>query len=324
MPTVIAKNSGKLSRYDAKLQQAFLNSLSKGTQKAYESALKMFMGAGFKVPATPEEVDDYIRSARVWKKLDGVWVQTQQPCSIATLTVHLAAIGAAHELLGLNNPCRDILVRKSFKALKKQRASQKRQVKPLLKNDVEAMAETSVANALKKARDCALLLIGFTGAFRRSELALMKLGDLTFTENGVTIEVPKSKTDQEGLGRKVAIPYARGELCPVIALKKWLDVGRIKEGYVFRSVKKGGTVVGESLTDHSIVRIIKFHAEQAGIDPKQVSGHSLRAGFCTECAKQGVETWKIRQQTGHKTDVMLGQYIREARLFVDNPASGIW
>ena len=195
--------------YAIKLKQAFVESFSDNTRIAYQSAITLFQEAGFKVPATPEKVVDYLKTARVWKKKEGVWIQTQQLCSIATLNLHLAAIGAAHEFLSLTNPCKDILVKKAMQALKKQRTVAQKQAKPLLKEDIIAMIKHSTGHETKKARDEALLLVGFTGAFRRAELAAIKIEDLQWTEEGMTIAIPRSKTDQLGEGRKVAIPYAR-------------------------------------------------------------------------------------------------------------------
>lgn len=165
--------------------------------------------------------------------------------------------------------------------------------------------------------------MGFAGAFRRSELVALEVADLRFTSEGVLIHVRYSKTDQEGEGRTVAIPFARGSVCAVRALQRWLEVGGITTGRVFRGVDRHGNVAARGLDPHSVARIVKIHVAQIGLDPDLFSGHSLRAGLVTSAAKAGVSAWKIRQQTGHKTDAMVDRYIRDERLFAGNAVEAV-
>jgi integrase len=167
---------------------------------------------------------------------------------------------------------------------------------------------------LKTARDRALLLIGFAGALRRSELAAIQCEDITHFEGGREVRLPRSKTDQEGVGRIVGIPHAKdSERCPVAALDQWLTLSGIYRGPVFRRVSRHGNVVGgKGLTPQPVALVVKRSVKRVhGVAAtKAVSGYSLRAGYCTEAAPVGMAPWQMREQTGHKSDVTLAKYIR--------------
>jgi integrase len=138
------------------------------------------------------------------------------------------------------------------------------------------------------------------------------------------VHLRKSKTDQQGEGRKIAIPFARGAVCPVLALKAWLKTSRIDSGPLFRPINRHGGIEESALSSHAVAIIIKERIAAIGLDPAKYSGHSLRAGLVTSAAQAGVSSWKIKQQTGHKSDAMLNRYIRDARLFVDNAFGAIF
>jgi integrase len=190
-----------------------------------------------------------------------------------------------------------------------------------VKEDVLAMV--AGINGTKGIRDRALLLIGFAGAFRRSELVSLTMADIEFVKQGVTLRLQFSKTDQEGQGRRIAIPHARGAVCPVLALQQWLEVSGINDGPVFRSVTRHGVISDTPLTPQSVALVVKERAFAVGLDPANYAGHSLRAGLVTSAAQLGVSSWKIRAQTGHKSDAMLSRYIRDANIFVDNAAGAV-
>jgi integrase len=173
------------------------------------------------------------------------------------------------------------------------------------------------------ARDRALLLVGFAGAFRRSELVGLTVADAAFSSEGLTITLRRSKTDQEGQGRKVGLPYgSTAATCPVRALQAWLDAAAVTAGPLFRSVDRHGNV-GGALGDRDVARIVKRVAEAAGIDPANVAGHSLRAGLATTAAKAGKAAHVIMKQTGHRSVAMVQRYVRDAELFSDNAAAGL-
>ena len=171
-------------------------------------------------------------------------------------------------------------------------------------------------------RDRALLLIGFAGAFRRSELVALNADDIEETPEGLRVTIRRSKTDQEGHGHVIAIP--RGMIaCPVAALKAWLEAAGITEGAVFLPIAKGGRIRPTRLTDRSVADIVKAHARRAGLDPKQFAGHSLRSGFLTSAAARGASIFKMADQSRHKSMDTLRGYVRDAEIFKDHAGKGL-
>lgn len=167
-------------------------------------------------------------------------------------------------------------------------------------------------------------MVGFAGGFRRSELARIQRHELTFGKNGVIVEVPTSKTDQEGAGRKVGLPFgSHPETCPVRALRAWLAAAGIKEGAVFRCVNPHGKVANGGLYRDSIGPILKRAAKRAHMKTKPIAGHSLRSGMVTQAAMNGVSEFIIMKQTGHRTVATLGRYVKFGRIFTENAAVSI-
>ena len=176
---------------------------------------------------------------------------------------------------------------------------------------------------VRAARDRALLLIGFAGGFRRSEVVGLNVEDIGSVRRGLIISLRHSKTDQEGLGRRIGIPVGRTRWCPVAALSRWLDLAGIASGPIFRSVNRHGRIGAMRLSGEAVCIIIRERIASAGIDPTGYSGHSLRAGFATSAVQAGVSAIKIRQQTGHASDAMLARYVRDGELFVGNAAAAL-
>ena len=183
---------------------------------------------------------------------------------------------------------------------------------------LDAMGERA-----KDMRDRTLLLIGFAGRFRRSEIVALNCEDVERVRQGLIVTLRRSKTDQEGAGCKVGIPFGRTRHCPVLALDRWLVVSGIKAGPVFRPVDRHGRIASERLSGEAVSLIVKGRVAAAGVDPTGFSGHSLRAGFATSAVQAGVSTLKIRAQTGHASDAMLARYIRDGELFFDNAAGAL-
>jgi integrase len=282
--------------------------LSDNSRRAYRSDLNHFLGWGGTVPATPEMVAVYLAAH----------AGHHAP---ATLARRLITISKAHTAQGLPSPTGSALVKTTLRGIRRTHGAAQRQVAPAVKEDVLAMVAGLVG--VKGTRDRALLLIGFAGAFRRSELVALTVADIANAQQGLIITLLRSKTDQEGIGRKVAIPFARGAVCPVIALQKWLEVSSITEGPIFRAVNRHGVISDTSLDPQAVAWVVKERAKAAGLDPNKYSGHSLRAGLVTSAAQMGVSSWKIRAQTGHASDAMLSRYIRDANIFVDNAAGAV-
>jgi integrase len=176
---------------------------------------------------------------------------------------------------------------------------------------------------LRSLRDHALLLIGFAGAFRRSELVALRFEDVRYTEDGLVVTIPKSKTDPEGEGQPIGIPYgSHPESCPVRALEAWLESSNITYGYLFTAIGRwGGEVTGKPICDHQLAKIIKRLASSAGLDPAAFSGHSLRSGLATSAAEGGATERAIMDQTRHRSLKQVRKYIRRGSLFKDNAAA---
>jgi integrase len=237
----------------------------------------------------------------------------------ATLVRRLASISKAHRARGLPNHAQSELVRTTLRGIRRKHGTRQAEARPLLKDELFQVLD-AIGDELRDARDRALLLIGFAGGFRRSELVSLNIEDLEFVRQGVVITLSRSKTDQTGAGRKIAIPLARGRWCPVVALEDLIRRSGTTAGAVFRSINRYGHVGQERLSGEAVSLIIRARMQAAGLRSDGYSGHSLRAGFATSAAQAGVATSKIRLQTGHKSDAMLARYIRDGDLFLNNAA----
>lgn len=215
------------------------------------------------------------------------------------------------------NPTSSELVKSVLRGLKRVKSMAQQQAKPLLKEDL-ILALDATGEGLRDLRDRALLLIGFAGGFRRSELVALTRGDVERVRQGMILTLRRSKTDQTGEGRKIGIPLARGRWCPVGALEQWLSRSGTTEGALFRPVDRHGRIGVQALSGGAVCLVVKERVLAAGIDPSGYSGHSLRAGLATSAAQAGVPSWKIRRQTGHASDAMLVRYIRDGELFLNN------
>ena len=282
-------------------------SISDRTKKEYRDDLKRFLDWGGAIPASPETVASYLSQHAV----------THKP---ATLERWKISLSKAHSTQQLTDPTKSELVKLTLKGIRRTHGTAQRRVNPALKEDILAMVgNINGSDNLKDMRDKALLLIGFAGALRRSELVALNVEDIQENRDGLTVTITRSKTDQEGQGQKIGIPFARGSHCPVKSFKAWIEAGGISEGAVFRSVSRHGKV-GDRLHHHSAARIVKNSAKRIGLDPKDFSGHSLRSGLATSAAQAGVPVHRICSQTRHKSTRMLDRYIRDGRLFDDNAA----
>ena len=211
--------------------------------------------------------------------------------------------------------------------IKRKKGSIQKGKKPLLINHLKAIIKVideDKAEEIKKIRDKTIILTGFGGGFRRTELISIDYDDLEFVPEGLKITLRKSKTDQFGEGMIKGLPYfSNTKYCPVFHLKKWLELSKIKDGPIFRRFAKGNSLTKHRLTDQTVVLIIKRYLEIAGIDNQNFSGHSLRSGFATVTAESGADERSIMAMTGHKTTQMVRRYIREANLFKNNALNKI-
>jgi len=241
--------------------------------------------------------------------------------SVATLQRRLSAIAGAHKLKGLESPTRHAAVATVWSGIKRTHGTAHARVAPILGADLRAML-AALRDSLTGVRDRALLLLGFAGAFRRSELVALDWSDIEETAEGLVVTLKRSKTDQEGEGAKVGIPRGRtAETCPDAALRAW-KAASAGEGPVFRNLTRHGRIGGR-LSDKGVALVVKRAAEAAGLDPARFSGHSLRAGLATAAAAAGASERAIGNQTRHKSLKVLRGYIREGSLFRENAAATV-
>ena len=211
--------------------------------------------------------------------------------------------------------------------IKRRKGSIQKGKKPLLINSLKLIINAineQKKEEIQKLRDKSVILIGFSGGFRRNEIVTLNYEDLEFVPEGLKITITRSKTDQFGEGSIKALPYFdNSEYCPVITLKQWLEVSKINSGPVFRRFSKGSKLLEHRLTDQTVALLIKKYLNLAGIDSKNYSGHSLRSGFATAAAESGAEERSIMAMTGHKSTEMVRRYIKEANLFKNNALNKI-
>lgn len=259
------------------------------------------------LPASPEAVAAYI--ADCTGRLKSGSIQRR-----------LNAIAEAHKALGLDSPTSAGMVRNTFKGIRRAIGTAATQKAPAVTEDIRAMV-AATDDGMIGHRDRALILLGFAGAFRRSELVGLDVADLSFTRDGLTITLRRSKTDQEGQGRKIGLPYGSNpETCPVRVLQSWLELTSMTGGPVFRSINRHGQVQAGGLAPIDVARVVKKLAERTGLDPAKYAGHSLRAGHATSAAMAGASERSIMKQTGHRSVQMVRRYIRDGSLFRENSA----
>lgn len=292
------------------------NSKSANTIKAYQNDWQDFTAwcaeQGLQaLPATLETVALYVTVRAATLK-------------VSTLDRRLGAISQAHKAAE-HPPISTRLepLHSVWQGIKRTKGAVQKGKAPATTDDIRVMVDR-LADSLLGIRDRALLLIGFAGAFRRSELVALDVDHIQVTKEGLVITLERSKTDQEGQGRKIGIPYGSNPAtCPVRAFQAWLEASSIKEGALFRSVNRHGQLQDGRLSDKAVALVVKRCAEAAGLDASKYAGHSLRAGLATSAAAAGVSERAIMAQTGHKSVNMVRRYIREGSLFRENAAGGV-
>jgi site-specific recombinase XerD len=273
---------------------------SEATTRSYAQAVRHFVEYGGRIPATEGMVARYL--AEFSGKL-----------ATSTLQHRLIAIHRAHLDRGHKSPVMSAEVKRTMQGIRRSYGTAQRCVRALVKDDLmEVLAFVDKQKPMKTARDRALLLIGFAGAFRRSELVGIRIEDLTHYTHGLEVLLRRSKTDQEGHGRTVFIPHAKGDRCPVKSLEQWLGMYGVTEGPLFPAINRHDQVVRRSISPQSVALIVKQAVGRAkGLEAaRHFSGHSMRAGYVTTAADVGLQPYQIREVTGHRSDVTLAKYIR--------------
>jgi site-specific recombinase XerD len=265
------------------------------------------------LPAAPETVALYIADCA-------------SKNAVSTITRRLTAITKAHQTSGYSDSpstTKHLIVGETMKGIRRTVGTAQCGKDPLLTTDIRRLL-ANCPPTLLGLRDRALLLIGYSGAFRRSEISGINVEHISQCEDGVTIRLPKSKTDQEGAGRKVGIPWGTDpEMCPVRSLQIWLRESRITDGAVFRRIDRHGNTSGTRLHPDSIGKLLKRAAARSGMIVDGIAGHSLRVGHVTQAARNGVIESRIMLQTGHRSTTMVRRYIRNGQLFTENAAKGL-
>jgi len=282
------------------------SSKASNTLRAYKSDYKDFVHFCIKhsfksMPTEPKILSLYL-------------THLSQTSKFSTLKRRLASISVIHKLSGHYIDTKHPMITENLMGIKRVKGSYQKAKKPILINDLKSIINVidEDKNEKKRAKNRALILLGFAGGFRRSELVAILVEDIDFVAEGVKIFIKRSKTDQSGEGMTKAIPYFSNQnYCPVISLKNWLKKSEIKFGKVF------------DISDKSVALTIKKYTAIAGLDSNKYSGHSLRSGFATSAAELGAEERSIMAMTGHKTTQMVRRYIQEANLFKNNALNKI-
>lgn len=291
-----------------------LHSRAENTRRAYAADWRHFTSwcdchQRESLPASPDTVALYIAEL----------ADSHKP---ATITRRLAAISKAHSAAGYASPgsLKHAAVAEVLAGIRRVCGTAQTAKTPILTADLRRLLAGTGDN-LKGVRDRALLLLGFAGGFRRSELAALRVSDVAFTEDGAVVTLRRTKTDQEGQGRNVGIPYgSHPTLCPVRSLRRWIEAAGIEDGPLFRSVDKHGKL-GASMTPQTVRLVIVDLAQASGLDASRFSAHSLRAGLATQATINGASERAIMKQTGHKSVAMVRRYVRDANLFRENAAT---
>ena len=305
------------------LHEATLNNLksskANNTLRAYKSDFKDFGIFCSKhslnsLPSEPKIVSLYL-------------THLSKNSKISTLRRRLVSISMVHKLKGYYLDTKHPIIVENLMGIKRTKGSIQKGKKPLLINHLKLIINVinqQKIDDIKKLRDKSIILVGFGGGFRRTELISIDYEDLEFVSEGLKILIKKSKTDQLGEGMVKGLPYFTNErYCPVSNLKKWLETSKIKSGPIFRRFSKGLFLSDKRLTDQSVVLLIKKYLGLAGIENKNFAGHSLRSGFATAAAESGADERSIMAMTGHKTTQMVRRYIREANIFKNNALNKI-
>jgi len=296
------------------------SSKATNTVRAYKSDFKDFClfcaQNGFKaLPSDPKIVSLYL-----------TYLSTKDN-KMSTLKRRLVSIGVIHKLKGYYLDTKHPSIKENIMGIKRRKGSIQKGKKPILINNLKLIIDVidqEKNEDIKKLRDRSIILIGFSGGFRRNEIVALDYEDLDFVSEGLKIDIKRSKTDQFGEGSKKALPYFdNSQYCPVVSLQKWIKISKINSGSLFRRFSKGSKLSENRLTDQTVALLIKTYLQLAGIDSKKYSGHSLRSGFATSAAESGAEERSIMTMTGHKSTEMVRRYIKEANLFKNNALNKI-
>jgi site-specific recombinase XerD len=286
-------------------------SISESTRRAYASDCKEYLRWC--------ELNSYTPASLTSAQLSLYIAALAESHAVATITRRLAAINELYKQYNLRSPAEGHEVRTVLRGIRRVKGVKQTGKQALLLESLERMLNLS-PHTPQGLREKTILLLGFAGGFRRSELVDLQVEDVQFVREGALVTVRRSKTDQEGKGMIKAIPYGRNvELCPVTHLQQL--IGFRGKGHIFTKAIKGGKLTDHPLTAQSIALIVKRYAKLAGLEAESLSAHSLRAGFATQAAMNGASDREIMNQTGHRSRAMVDRYIRTANIWAENGAN---
>jgi len=310
MDKLISKPQHELSTVVEKVREYISNSKADNTKRAYRADWKHFNNwcqehGYLSLPAQPEVICMYLTTLAATRK-------------VSTIQRRLTSIGQAHQSAGFESPTSHIGVRNLMRGIRREKGSMQVGKAPILTEHLREMI-SSLPKTIAGIRDKALLLLGFYGAFRRSEVTGLDVENVSFEKEGLVVTLLRSKTDQEGQGIKKGIPNGiHDKTCPVLALLDWLTQAGISKGAIFRGIDRHGKISEKRLAGKAVSLIIKRIAKRVGLDPAKFAGHSLRSGFATVASNAGATELEIMNQTGHKSLTVLRRYIRNGSLFKNN------
>lgn len=268
------------------------------TRKEYQKDLRYFADAGYAIPASIDQIASYL-------------TRMAGHLAVSTIERRLVSLHVAHLEAGYPSPVHSKRIKTMMQGVRRTKGVAVKQATAIVKDDLlEMLSSASRGRPMQAARNAALLLVGWAGAFRRSELAVLRCEDVLWLDSGVEITVRQSKVDQAGAGFVKFLPNAHGSRSPHLALQHWMDVSGIREGFLFRPINRHDQIGDRPLTPHAISQIVKKIIEQTGRDPAKYSGHSLRAGFVTEGVLAGLPSYQLMQVTAHRSEQTLQKYVR--------------
>lgn len=303
------EESTLIERQEAESLRHYLQAAtSDNTRKAYRSAIRQFEKWGGRLPSDRDTVVRYL-------------LARAESLNPRTLDLHLTAISQWHHYQGLIDPVSDPLVRKTMEGVRRTQGQPKRKAKALRLEHIAQMVNhlRQLPDTKKKQRDIALVLTGFFGAFRRSELVAIQIGDLVWEPEGLLIRLSRSKTDQQAMGLVRALPFGAPGCCPAMAMKNWIELADINEGPVFRPVNRWDKVQPKALNPGGINQLLKTLGNACQFDfVPDLSSHSFRRGLSTSAAREKIEFEFIKKQGGWKSDATVWEYIEEGQQFTNN------
>ncbi|MBI28803.1 MAG: Tyrosine recombinase XerD [Alphaproteobacteria bacterium MarineAlpha5_Bin11] len=300
---------------DSRVLEYIDSSISKNTARAYQSDWadfnKFCKYKGYQsLPAKYETIGEYL-----------VYCADTLNLKPSTISRRIAAIVRTHRDNKHPLDTKHKYIRPTLQGIKRKKGSRQVGSKALLTEDIKKIINATNVDDIRSLRDKSLILLGFIGAFRRSELVNIDCEDIEENIEGLIVHIKASKTDQEALGRKVGIPYSKNQFyCPVKSLRRWMEAASINKGPLYRKINKSNNIQEKKLSDRAVALIIKNAVINAKLDPSRYAGHSLRSGFATSSAFAGADEKEIMKTTGHKSVQMVHRYIQDANLFKNNAA----